>query len=761
MTEPAQISRRSFLVSAGGFFVAVNLPGFVSAESVEPSDGTMAPALGPFIHIPRSGPITFVAPSTEMGQGIFTAEAQLLAEELAVDLHQVRVVTAPPDEPVFKNLGLNAQENGGSWAVRGFYMPLRQAGASARYRLIAAAAKRWKVEAATCVAKDGTVVHPVSGRSLTYGVLADAAAREPAPPPEALQLTSPRNFRLIGHSPRRVDTPDKANGKAIFGIDVVRPGMKIAIMVSCPFIGGHLLSVDPEPAMNIPGVLRVLSLPDALVVVGEYTWAAMKGAAVLTPQWVGGDPDLTTESIAHELKDAGENGRPDFRNATGNPQEVLSHRHGRIDAVYEVPFLAHATMEPLNAVVEFNENGCEVWAGTQSPVRAQRMVCSVTGLPPEKVILHNQLMGGGFGRRSEADSISYAVQIAELAGVPIKMIWSREQDFRADMFRPAFRNIVQVRLGSDNEIQGWSHRIVGGDVLARHSPELKVPDFDAIDNAAEIPYEVDSMQVEYIRKDSPLPITFWRGVGPAHNVFVVESLIGELSEKAGIDPIEFRRKVLKKDTTLLGVLNLVAEKSEWGSPLPERRGRGVAIQNAYGSSLACVVDAEVTPDGDVVLHRVTAAVDCGQPVNPNGVVSQIEGGLIFGFSAALWGKIDVLNGQIVQSNFHDYRVMRINETPPIEVHIVPSTGAPQGIGEAGTAIAFAALAAAIHAATGVRLRSLPFDRHELLRKDTQSKSSDVMAIGGVAAAVGVAAVVATQLVRKSSRRNSPHSGDAV
>lgn len=662
MTPPTQISRRSFLVSAGGLFVGINLPSFAGAVTAEPSDGGEAPALGPFIHIPRSGPITFVAPSTEMGQGSYTADAQMLAEELAVELNQIRVVAAPADEPVFKNPGLGFQETGGSFGVRGFYLPLRRAGASARHRLITAAAKRWKVDVATCAAKNGMVVHAASGRSLSYGALADAAAREPAPVLETLQLTAPEKFRLIGKSPQRLDTPDKANGNAMFGIDVMRPGMKIAVMVSCPIIGGHLVSVDPEPAMKIPGVVKVLTLPDAIAVLAQHTWAAMRGIGVLEPQWGGGNPKFSTQTLWSELREAGENGKPDYSEAVGDAAGGLGHHQGRIDAIYEVPLLAHATMEPINAVVDLNANGCEIWVGTQSPARAQRLACSITGLAPERVTIHNQLIGGGFGRRLEVDSISYAVQIAKLAGVPVKMIWSREQDLRGDMFRPAFRNIVQARLGDDQRILGWSHRIVGGDVMASHFPELKIPDVDAIENAVEIPYEVDSMRVDYVRKDPPVPIAFWRGVGPTHNVFVVEGMIEELAEKAGVDPVEFRRKVLKKDARLLGVLNLVVEKSRWGSPLPERRGRGFAIQQAFGSSLACVVDAEVGSDGEIVLHRVTAAVDCGQPVNPDGVISQIEGGIIFGLSAALWGKIDIAEGQIVQSNFHDYRVLRMNET---------------------------------------------------------------------------------------------------
>jgi isoquinoline 1-oxidoreductase beta subunit len=624
---------------------------------------------------------------------------------------------------VYANPVFHLQATGGSTSVLAFYTPLRTAGASARERLIAAASKRWDVDPATCRAENGAVLHVPSGRTVPYGAVADAAALEPPPRAAALRLTPPDRFRVIGKSAQRLDTPAKANGTAMFGIDVVRPGMKIAIMVSCPTIGGHLVSVDPAPAMAVPGVWRVLSLPAAVVVLAEHTWAAIKGSRMLVPHWAGGEPNLSTASLQEQLREADDSGTPLTTDQAGDVTGALGEGSARIDAIYELPFLYHATMEPLNAVVELSAHRCEVWIGTQAPERAQSAVCALTGLSPDKVLIHNLLMGGGFGRRQETDIVEYGVEIAKLAGVPVKLIWTREQDLRAGKFRPAFRNRIQARLGSDNKIAAWSHRIIGGDVYAAYSPALKSPDVDALEGAEKLPYNVGPMRVEYVRKDPPLPITWFRSVGPGHNLFVVEGMIEELAEKAGVDSVEFRRSILKTDPRALGVLNLVVQEANWGEPLPDRMGRGIALQEDFGSFLACVIEAAVTPDGDVTLRRVTAAVDCGQPINPDGIITQIQGGLIFGLTAALWGRVDVAEGQIVQSNFNDYRMLRMNEVPRVDVHVVASTAPPGGIGEAGTSVGVPALAAAIHGATGVRLRSAPFDRHDQLRRDDPVKAS--------------------------------------
>jgi isoquinoline 1-oxidoreductase beta subunit len=586
---------------------------------------------------------------------------------------------------------------------------------------------------------------------LPYGAVADAAALEPLPKAGALRLTPPDRFRVIGKSAQRLDTPAKANGTAVYGIDVVRPGMKIAIMVSCPVIGGHFVSVDPAPAMAVPGVWRVVSLPSAVVVLADHTWAAIKGARMLVPQWAGGEPSVSTDSINEQLRAADETGKPLTTEQAGDVSGALGDGNGRIDAIYELPFLYHATMEPLNAVVDLRADRCEVWVGTQAPQRVQSAVCARTKLPPSKVVIHNLLMGGGFGRREESDMVEYAVEIAKLAGVPIKMIWTREQDFRAGKFRPAFRNSIQARLGSDNTIAGWSHRIVGGDVYAAYMPDFKGPDIDALEGSTPLPYDVGPMRVEYVRNDPPLPITWFRSVGPGHNMFVVEGMIEELAEKAGIDPLDFRRHILKADPRTLGVLNLVAQEADWGKPLPDRVGRGIALQDDFGTFLACVVEAAVSPDGDVTLRRITAAVDCGQPINPDGIITQIQGGLVFGLTAALWGRVDVADGQIVQSNFNDYRVLRINEVPRIDVYVVPSSAPPGGIGEAGTSVVGPALAAAIHGATGVRLRSMPFDRHDQLRRDKPVAAS-LSAVPLVTTSV-LAATVAAHEIR---RRRTPH-----
>jgi isoquinoline 1-oxidoreductase beta subunit len=717
-------TRRALLASGGGFVVSLALGRLVDAAPF--TAGTIAgdaPNVGPFIHIPRTGPITFVAPSTEMGQGIYTAECQMFAEELHVELGDIRIVAAPVDA-AYINPVFHSQSTGGSTSTMAFYTPLREAAASARERLIAAAAARWNADPATCRAENGAVLHVPSGRRLPYGAVADAAALEPPPRPGTLRLTQPEHFRVIGKSAQRLDTPAKANGTAVFGIDVLRPGMKIAIMASCPTIGGHLVSVDPRPAMAVPGVRRVLSLPAAVVVLADHTWAGIKGARMLTPQWAGGDTSISTDSMEEQLREADETGTPVTTQKTGDVTGALGNDSGRIDAIYELPFLYHATMEPLNAVVELSADRCEVWVGTQSPERAKAAVCRLTGLAPDKVVIHNLLMGGGFGRRQETDIVNYAVEIAKLAHVPVKLIWTREQDLRAGKFRPAFRNRIQARLGSDNKIKGWSHRIVGGDVYAAYDAAMKGPDVDALEGAETLPYDVGPMLVEYVRKDPPIPITWFRSVGPGHNLFVVEGMIEELAENAGVDAVTFRRSILKEDPRALRVLNLVVGEANWGAPLPGRVGRGLALQVDFGSYLACVIEAAVTPDGGVTLRRVTAAVDCGQPINPDGIITQIQGGLVFGLSCALWGRVDVAGGQIVQSNFNDYRVLRMDEVPRIDVHVVPNTEPPGGIGEAGTSVGVPALAAAIHAATGVRLRSAPFDRHDQLRQDRPVKATE-------------------------------------
>lgn len=688
-------------------------PGIARAAATPPPIQADGDPFGPFVHIAPTGQVTFVTPSAEIGQGIWTSQAQVLSEELGCVLEDVHVVAAPPDEARFGNPLLHMQVTGGSTSTEAFYTPLRQAGTSARLRLQAAAARRWHVDPASCQAHAGCIVHPASGRSLGFGELAAAAGQEPAPDPGSLVLKPRSAFTVIGRSAPRLDVPGKATGAAVYGIDMVRPGMKFAVVTSCPLIGGGLGSLDPAPGLAVAGVRHVLSFPSAVAVIGDTTWAALKGMARLAPEWTGGDPSWNDERISRDLEHA--SGQPPLNTTTtGDPAGAIDRAAHRMDLVYEEPFLVHAPMEPVNATVEIGPTGCDIWLGTQSPVRVQMAAAKAAGLPPDRVRVHNLFSGGGFGRRSYADYIPIAVEICQRIGAPVKMLWSREQDTRAGKFRPAFRHSLSVGVTADGMPAGWSHSIVGGSVVATWDPKVFAKndsDADAMEGAIPVLYNVGPIHAQFIRQDPPIPVGFWRSVGPGHNMFVVEGTINELAQRAGVDPVAYRHRLFKDAPRARAVLDLAADKAGWGGPLPERCGRGIAVQFAFNTYLACVAEASVSAEGAVTLRRVVAAVDCGQVINPDGVVSQIEGALIFGLTAALWGKISLAGGKIVESNFNDYRLLRIDETPPIEVYVLDSAEAPGGIGETGTAISFPALAAAIHDATGVRLRSLPLDRH--------------------------------------------------
>ncbi len=730
---PAPTFTRRAILASGGLTVMLASPTLARAASTAAPAATAAPGgrpgtagadpFGPFVHIAPSGQITFVAPNAEIGQGIWTAEAQILAEELGCKVEDVHVEAAPPDEAQFGNPLLKMQVTGGSTSVQAFYTPLRQAGASARLRLQTVAAKRWGVDPGTCEAHAGRIVHPGTSRSLGFGELAAAAALEPAPDPKSLVLKPHAAFTVIGRSAPRLDVPGKANGSVIYGIDMVRPGMLIAVVTSCPLIGGRLGSVDPAPALAVRGVRQVLPFADAVAVVGDTTWAALKGMERLVPDWTGGDTSWNDARISRDLDRA--KGQPPLntKNA-GDPGPAIAQAPHRLDLVYEEPFLVHAPMEPMNATIELGPTGCDVWLGTQSPVRVQKAAAKAAGLPLAQVRVHNLFSGGGFGRRSYADYIPIAVAICKRVGRPVKMLWSREQDTRGGKFRPTFRHDLSIGITAAGDPSGWKHNIVGGSVVATWDPKTFArndSDSDAIEGAIPVLYKVGPMHMQYVRHDPPIPIGFWRSVGPGHNMFVVEGTINELAARAGVDPVAYRHRLLKDDPRASAVLNLAATKAHWGTPLPPGCGRGIAIQFAFGSYLACVVEAAVGKEGDIKLRRAVAAVDCGQVINPNGAAGQIEGALIFGLSAALWGKINIAGGRIVQSNFNDYRVLRIDETPPIEVHIVESTQPPGGLGETGTSISFPALAAAVYAATGVRLRTLPLDRHPELVGKTKGR----------------------------------------
>jgi len=710
----ARPSRRALLqvgaAVGGGLLVGFLAPVGKAAEPGEDVPGaTFAP--NAFIRIDRAGKVTLVMPQVEMGQGVYTSISMILAEELDADWSQVTFAHAPPSDALYANPIFGLQVTGNSNSIRAFWTPLRKAGAATRAMLVQAAAVGWGVDPGACRTEASQVIHDASARRIGYGELAGRAAAQkpPADPP----LKNPVAFRLIGKPLKRLDTPAKVDGSAQYGIDALPDGVKFATVAHAPVFGGKVAHVDDSQAKTVPGFRQVVVLDDMVAVVGDHMWAARQGLAALDITWDDGpDAGVDTAQIMARLK-AASTRRGVVGKSVGDVGKALAS--DAVEAVYQVPFLAHATMEPMNCTAHVTPTSCEIWTGTQVMSRAQKSAAEITGLPLDKVIVHNHLIGGGFGRRLEFDPVSKAVRIAQHVDGPVKVVWTREEDIQHDVYRPAWYDRLSAHL-KDGRIDGWKHVITGSSVLSRWLPPAAAggKDFDAWDSAADLPYDIPNLHVEFIREEPPgVPTGFWRGVGPAHNVFVIESFIDELAHKAGKDPVAFRLSMLDKAPRLKAALQLAADKAGWGSPLPPRCGRGVSIQPSFASSIATVAEVEVDDDGAVKLRRVVCAVDTGIAVNPDTIAAQLQGGIIFGLTAALYGEITVAAGRVQQSNFHDYRMLRIDETPLIEIHVIPSGEAPGGIGEAGTVAAMPALANAIFAATGKRLRRLPIDRDVL------------------------------------------------
>jgi len=712
MNAPGNVSRRALLSGglATGFLLAFHLP--LRAAPNEPeqkdvTDGKFAP--NAFIRIDETGRTVLMMPQVEMGQGVYTSISMILAEELDADWGKVEVQHAPPNDKFYANPVFGLQATGGSTSIRAWWMPLRKAGATARAMLIQAAASQWGVDGASCTASKGEVAHAASGRKLGYGELALAAQSQT--PPGDVAIKDPKNFVLIGQPLKRLDTPDKVNGKAVYGIDAILPDMKIAAIANCPVFGGKVGKVDDGAAMKVAGVRKVVVLDDAVAVIGDHMWAAKKGLEALKIAWnEGPNAKISTKDIWQDLRTASEKDGA-VAKSTGDIAKALA-TGDKFEAAYEMPFLAHASMEPVNATVRVTKDSCEIWTGTQIMTRVQSEAAKAAGVAVDKVIVNQHLLGGGFGRKLEPDMVVAAVRIAKQVDYPVKVIWTREEDIQHDVYRPVYRDQITASL-VDGKVAAWKYKVAGSAVIARWLPPAfqKGIDIDAVDAAVDAPYDFANFHVEYVRVEPPaVPTGFWRGVGPNNNVFAVECAMDELARKAGKDPVEFRRSMLTKNPRALAVLNLVAEKSGWGQPLPPRVGRGVCLQPSFASFLATVVEAEIDDSGEIALRRVTSVVDTGIAVNPDTVKAQIEGGLVFGLTAALYGEITIEKGRVQQSNFHDYRMMRINETPKIEVTVVKSGEAPGGIGEAGVNAGPPALRNAIYAATGVVLRRMPIDR---------------------------------------------------
>jgi isoquinoline 1-oxidoreductase beta subunit len=727
------VPRRTFLkvgAAGGGLLLGFSLSVRVNAAPTV-GDATQEEfAPNGFVRIDREGRVTLVMPQVEMGQGTYTSMSMLIAEELEVNLERVTLEAAPPDDRLYANALIGSQVTGGSTSVRTMWKPLRRAGAAARIMLITAAGRRWHVDPMTCRAENGEVIHPPTGQRLTYGALVDSATRLPVP--ADVPLKDPKDFRLIGTPAKRLDTPDKVNGKAQFGIDVKIPGMKIATVAACPVFGGKLARVDDSAALAIKGVRQIVRLDDAVAVVADHMWAALQGLAALDIDWdEGPHSKVSSADIARQMEIASQKPGVVARKE-GDFAEAMAQAVHKVEAIYQAPFLAHATMEPMNCTVHVRADGCDVWVGNQIITRAQATAAEVTGLPLERVQVHNHLLGGGFGRRLEVDGVTQAVRIAKQVDGPVKVVWTREEDIQHDAYRPYYYDRLAAGLDEQGLPVAWSDRITGSSVMARWFP----PGFkdgldpDAVEGAADPPYGLPNILVDYVRyEQAGITTGWWRGVGSTHNVFMVESFIDELAAAAKRDAVEYRRALLGRasDTEaglnpaataawsgpppeparVKAVLDLAAEKAGWGTPLAERHGRGVAVQYAFGSYLAQIAEVGVSKDGEVRVERVVCAVDCGMIVNPDTVKAQIEGGVIFGLTAALFGEITIRDGRVEQSNFNDYRPLRIDEAPIVEVHLIKSSEAPGGIGEVGTVGAAPALTNAIFAATGVRIRKLP------------------------------------------------------
>jgi len=704
--------------SAAGLLLGFHLP-IASAAEVNTTSGTNG-AEGPFtpnafIRIAVDGRVTLVMPQVEMGQGVYTSLPMIIAEELDVPMSSLMLQAAPPSDALYANPVFGVQATGNSNSVRAFWKPLRKAGAAARAVLVQAAARRWRVPPDTCTTSKGQVFHRVSGRSLSYGALAAEASAitPPADPP----LKAVKDFKLIGRPLKRLDTPDKVNGKALYAIDIIPPGVKFATIAASPVFGGRVGRVNDRAARGMPGVNQVIVLSDLVAVVGDHFWAAKKGLDALEIVWNdGANANVNTAGIWSSARSASDRAGVVAR-AAGDAGKALKDGE-LVTARFEMPFLAHATMEPLNCTVDLKKNSCEVWVGTQVCARAQAIAAKVSGLPLDKVIVHNQLLGGGFGRRLEVDYVEKAVRVAQKVSGPVKVVWTREEDIQHDIYRPIYFDRLEATL-KDGRINGWHHRITGSSVVARWLPPAyeKLGDFDAVDSAVDIPYDIPNKRIEYVRSEPPaVPTGFWRGVGPNNNVFAIESFIDELAKKADKDPFDFRLDMLGKTPRLKAALELAAQKAGWGSPLPARRGRGIAAQVAFASFIATIAEVEVGDDGEVRILRITSAVDTGIAVNPDTIVAQLQGGLIFGVTAALYGEITIDKGRVQQSNFNDYRMLRMDQCPAIDIHLIKSAEAPGGIGETGTTAAPPAVRNAIYAATGIPLRRLPIDRDILARR---------------------------------------------
>ena len=722
MRSDPRMSRREFVESGASLVIAFALPQLHEPRlTFTDSPAPFAP--NAWISIDPNGIVTLTLDRSEMGQGSQTGLAMILAEELDADWSSVRLGPVPVNPAGWSR----TMRTGGSNAIRSSWEPLRKAGAAARELLITAAADTWKVDRATCRAENGAVRHVSSDRRLAYGALVARAATLPLP--AEAPLKDPKDFRLLGTRVRRLDTPGKVDGSAVFGIDVKQPGMLIASIERSPVLGGKLKRVNADRAKALPGVRHVVELepsswmqPKAgggwaagcaagVAVVADTYWQALQGRRALEIEWDEGDA-ATLDSAGIRAQLAALASQPGIVAQTiGDATTALAAASKRIEAVYEVPFVHHATMEPMNCTAHTQPDGVDVWAPTQNQGDAQKVVAQVTGLPVERVRIHTTFSGGGFGRRLEPDFVSEAVRVSKAAGAPVKVIWTREDDMRNGFYRPTSYNKFTAGIDASGRPVAWTHRIAGTPLRLKFGPLEKGIDDSLVDGAVDLPYAIPNVRVDQLTLElAPVPRGPWRSVGVSHNGFVTECFLDEIAAAGGRDPLELRRALLRDKPRHRRVVELAAEQAGWGTPLPAGRGRGIALAEWGPTVCAEVAEVVVEADGSVRVPRVVCAVDCGPAVNTDQIEAQIQGGVVFGLSAALYGEITLERGRVVQGNFDTYPLVRMPEAPVVEVHIVPSTEMQGGTGEPGVPPIAPAVCNAIFAATGKRIRKLPIGK---------------------------------------------------
>ena len=721
MREPTTVlspaSRRGFLKGAAATAAGLTIGFYWSGPLIRALADTAAKDFAPnaFLRIAPDNGVTVIAKHLEMGQGTYTGLATVVAEELDADWAQIRVESAPADASKYANLAFGMQGTGGSSAMANSWMQLRKAGATARAMLVAAAATEWNVTPASLTVERGVVHHAPSNRQATFGALAAKASGLPVP--NEVPLKEPKDFKLIGRKLPRVDVPPKTNGTAQFTIDVTFPDMLVALLQRPPLFGATVKSFDATATKAVPGVVDVVQVPRGVAVVAKSFWAAKLGREGLKVEWDDSKAEKrSTAAIMAEYRTLSEQPGMPARN-DGDVAAALKGAAKTVSATYEFPYLAHAPMEPLDAVVKLDANSCEIWAGDQFQTVDQANAAATAGLKPEQVNIHTLLAGGSFGRRANmgSDYIVEAVSVAKALGangVPVKLQWTREDDIRGGLYRPVYVHRLEAALDNNGRLVGWQHRIVGQSIMAgtAFAPVMVKNGIDgtSVEGAANLPYAIPNMSVELSTTETGVPVLWWRVVGSSHTAYATEAFMDEIAHAAGKDPFAFRQAMLEHHPRHKTVLELAANAAGWGGPLPKGKGRGIAVAEAFGTYVAQVAEVTVAQNGQVKVDRVVCAVDCGTPINPDVITAQMEGGIGFGLGAVLYGAITLKDGKVEQTNFDAYQVLRIDEMPKVEVHIVQSPEAPTGVGEPGVAPVGPAVANAVFAATGKRLRILPF-----------------------------------------------------